>query len=204
MLPVETILALFPRPPEKVRLGLFRSTRLHPITLARAAAMEALGCGLLEDSPDVPKALLAAWVMAASDKDVPRIARGDMKGAARFVRRARGSVAAVIRVVSALRAEAVAPFIPPKKRDGEEMIDDGMPRGNGWPLEVAEALCAHYGWTWAQAINTEVQVAVALLAVGRAREGGEAGGPNYYDRIRLSLWKRVGVIPQKGEGGGNG
>ena len=51
MLPVETIMALFPRPRTVCRAGPFRRIELKPATLAHAAAMEAMGCGVLDVNP---------------------------------------------------------------------------------------------------------------------------------------------------------
>ena len=74
-----------------------------------------------------------------------------------------------------------------------------MPSGFGWPLEMAEALCAHYGWSFEYAMRVAVPRAMALLAVGRVRTGCGLGGPDYYERIRLNRMKEAGLIPQGGD-----
>ena len=197
MLPVETRLALFPRP-RKLRLGMFRSITLHPLTLERAAAMEIFECGLLGGRLSDAKSLLAAWILSVDEREIPRIADGDVRGAKRFVRSLKGSVALVSFAVGVFLAEAVLPLIPPKDDGTSQSInDDGLPRGCGWPLEMAEALCAHYGWSFEYAMKVEVQRAAALLAVGRTRTGCGLGGPDYYDRIRVERFRAMGIIPPK-------
>lgn len=199
MLPVETRLALFPRP-RKLRLGFLRSVTLRPLTLERAAAMEIFECGLLNGTLPDHKALLAAWILSVDERELPRIADGDVRGAKCFVRRLKGSVALVSFAVRVFLAESVLPLIPPKDDGTAQRInDDGLPRGCGWPLEMAEALCAHYGWSFEYAMKVEVQRAAALLAVGRTRTGCGLGGPDYYDRIRLERMKAAGIIPPKRE-----
>lgn len=199
MLPFETRLALFPRRALVVRLGLFRRIRLHPVTIGRAAAMELFGCGLLNGKLDPAQSLLAAWILSVREDRVKGVANGDVKGGAAFVKSLGGHVAKVAHAVNVLVGEAMLPFIPPKAEEGVvELIDDGLPKGNGWPLEVAEAICAHYGWNFDEVMNIEVQRALALIAVGRQRNGGGSGGPDYYDRIRLERWKAAGIIPPLG------
>ena len=198
MLPFETKLALFPRRALVVRLGMFRSIRLHPVTLGRAAVMEMFDCGLLNGRLNASQALLAAWILSVDEDRVADIANGNMAGGSSFVKRLGGSVAKVAHAVNVLVGEAMLPFIPPKKEDGAVEIDDGLPKGNGWPLEIAEALCAHYGWGFDEVLRIEVQKALALIAVSRQRNSGGSGGPDYYDRIRIERWKKAGIITHSG------
>lgn len=198
MLPFETKLALFPRRALVVRLGMFRSIRLHPVTLGRAAVMEMFDCGLLNGRLNASQALLAAWILSVDEDRVADIANGDIAGGASFVKGLGGSVAKVTYAVNVLVGEAMLPFIPPKKEDGAVEIDDGLPKGNGWPLEITEALCAHYGWGFDEVLRIEVQKALALIAVSRQRNSGGSGGPDYYDRIRIERWKKAGIITHSG------
>ena len=198
MLPFETRLALFPRRALVVRLGMFRSIRLHPVTLGRAAVMEMFDCGLLNGRLNASQALLAAWILSVDEDRVADIANGDMAGGSSFVKSLGGSVAKVTHAVNVLVGEAMLPFIPPKKEDGAVEIDDGLPKGNGWPLEITEALCAHYGWGFDEVLRIEVQKALALIAVSRQRNSGGSGGPDYYDRIRIERWKKAGIITHSG------
>ena len=198
MLPFETKLALFPRRALDVRLGPFRRIRLHPVTIGRAAAMEMFDCGLLNGKLNASQALLAAWILSVDEDRVADIANGNVAGGASFVKRLGGSVAKVAHAVNVLVGEAMLPFIPPKKEDGAAEIDDGLPKGNGWPLEIAEALCAHYGWPVDYVMGMEVQRALAFIAVSRQRNSGGSGGPDYYDRIRIERWKKAGIITHSG------
>lgn len=198
MLPFETKLALFPRRALVVRLGPFRRIRLHPVTIGRAAVMEMFDCGLLNGRLNASQALLAAWILSVDEDRVADIANGNMAGGASFVKRLGGSVAKVTHAVNVLVGEAMLPFIPPKKEDGAVEIDDGLPKGNGWPLEITEALCAHYGWGFDEVLRIEVQKALALIAVSRQRNSGGSGGPDYYDRIRIERWKKAGIITHSG------
>ena len=204
MLPFETRLALFPRDRITVRLGAFRRLSLHPVTLERAAAMEMMDCGLLNGSLNSSQALMAAWLLSMDRAGVAQAVRGDVHKGIRFVRRLKGHVSKVAHAVNALLGESMAPFVPPKSEGKSVAVDDGLPHGFGWPLEIAEALCAMYGWSFDAALQTEVQRALALLAVGRKRRGGEMGGPDYYDRIRIERLERAGIIPSKREGVKNG
>lgn len=198
MLPFETRLALFPRRSLDVRIGLFRRLRLRPITLERAAVMEMFNCGMLDGEVGKSQALVAAWILSADDKDVRLIVEGKRGGAKRFIRSLSRKVDVVHRAVNILVGEAIIPFIPPKKdENGAVEVDDGIPKGNGWPLEIAEALCANYGWSFEYAMKIEVQTALALVAVCRQRCGGAAGGPDYFDRIRQDRWEKDGTITPK-------
>lgn len=198
MLPRETRLALFPRGRAVCRLGWFGTLRLGPVTLAHAAAMEALDVGFLDGWMDDANALMAAWVLSLSPSDAAKAANRDLRGADRFMRRLKGRVADVTIAVNALADDALLPFVPPKQEQGVVLFDDGLPKGYGWPLEVAEALCSRYGWSFDEAMAIPLPRALALMAVGRENRGGEAGGPDYYDRIRLERWKAIGIIPAKG------
>lgn len=56
------------------------------------------------------------------------------------------------------------------------------PHGLGWPLEMAEWLCAEYGWGWREAIDTPVATVWALAAACRQRNGGAHAGLDYIER----------------------
>ena len=56
------------------------------------------------------------------------------------------------------------------------------PYGLGWPLELAESLCAEYGWRWQEALDTPVVTVWALVAAARQRKGGRHGGIDYIER----------------------
>lgn len=197
MLPSETMLALFPRGVMVCRAGLFRRIRLHAVTLAHAAVLEAYGCPLGPWHPE-PKALVAAWILSHPASEVGDLVRaGPEKGAKKFLRRLGKCARTVANATNAHMASALTTFVPPKS-DGAAIVDDGLGRGYGWPLEVAEALCAEYGMAFDDALGTDVARALALLTVRRGRNG-MAGGPDYFDRIRLKRLEEAGIIRKKGK-----
>lgn len=195
MLPAETVQALFPGERVSVRLGLFRRVVFHPLTLERAAAMEALGCGITDrDAGDVSGALLAAWILALPDKAVASVARSrDISGFRRWSRRLGSGVLKVAAVASGIVSGSTRTFVPPRTSGGSNAVDDGIGHGYGWVLEIAESLMADYSMTMREALGTEASVAFALLAVKRGKHG-ESGGPDYFDRIRMRKMKAEGII----------
>ena len=201
MLPKETILALFPQGRTVKRKWPYRPLRMCAVTLAHAAAMEALGCGMLEGFVTDENALMCAWLLSLKPDEVSAAANGDVAGMMRTARSLKGRMEETSVAVNGLVSEALAPFVPAKSDGGENVLNDGLGHGYGWPLEVAEALCDKYGWSFADAMATPVSTAFALIAAGRANAGGKAGGPDYYDRIRLARWKACGII---GKGARNG
>lgn len=194
MLPKETILALFPEGRTVKRKWPLRPLRLGPVTLAHAAVMEAVGCAILGGFIDDADAITAAWVMTLKPEAAVKAANGDLKGLMAFAVRCKGALADISLAVNSLVADAILPFVPPKGDGGENVLKDGLPKGYGWPLEVAEALCSRYGWSFGKALATPVATALALMAVGRENSGGASGGPDYYDRIRLERWEKMGLL----------
>lgn len=199
MLPVETVLALFPEGRTVKRRWPRRAIRLRPMTLAHAAAMEAQGCGILDGFLRDADALMAAWVLTLDYGRTVRAANGDLGGMMAFAKGCKGVLAEVCVAVNMAVADALKPFVPAKGDGGVNVLKDGLPNGYGWPLEVAEALCSRYGWDFDKALRVPLARALALMAVGRANAGCEAGGPDYYNRIRLERWKRAGVIGRRGK-----
>lgn len=195
MLPLETRLALFPRGGVRVRIGRKKWMTLHPITLERAAVMEAMNCGFLNGPLTAGKALVAAWVLTLDGDALKEAGRGSTDGAKGFVASLKESATGVARIVNEEIQYAMLPFIPAKSEGSASA--DGIPEGCGWPLEMVEALCAHYGWSFDEAMKTETARAFALVAVARARSGGEHGGPDYYNRIRVEGLKQMGIIPDR-------
>ena len=184
MLPVETMLALFPGGTEVCRTGRFAALRLRPFTLAHAAALEAWGCDLGANL-DESRSLIAAWLLS---KRPPEVASAmlDMERSAKEAGRwVRGKAKCVARISKAVNGHIVAAFktyVAPKKDGG---CAYSAPRGFGWPLEIVEALCGEYGWSLDDALATPVATALALVSVARQRHGGENGGPDYYERIMI-------------------
>lgn len=201
MLPRETILALFPQGRTVGRRWPYRPAKLGVLTLAHAAALEALGCGMLDGFVTDAHALKVAWILTLPPKEAGNAVSGDSRRMIRFAKTFKGRMAELSVAVNSLVSEALLPFVPPKSDGAHNVLNDGLARGYGWPLEVAEALCERYGWPFEKAMETPVSRAFGLIAVGRANNGGEAGGPDYYDRIRLERWRALGII---GKGAKNG
>jgi hypothetical protein len=55
--------------------------------------------------------------------------------------------------------------------------------GLGWPFEVAEFLCAEYGWLFADALALPVATALALMTASHQRNGGKFRGMDWMQRI---------------------
>ena len=87
MLPKETILALFPAGRTVRRRWPLRPLRLNPVTIAHAAAMEALGCGMLDGFIGDADALAAAWLLSRDANEVMRTFDRGLNGARRFAER---------------------------------------------------------------------------------------------------------------------
>ena len=62
-------------------------------------------------------------------------------------------------------------------------------RGYGWPLEIAEWLMHEYGMGFGEAASMPLVRVYSLLAVARIRNGGKAGGPDYWDRATIAAMK---------------
>ena len=191
MLPSETMLALFPRGVMVCKAGLFRRIRLHAVSLAHAAVLEAYGCPLGPWHPE-SKALVAAWILSHPASEVGDLVRSGPEGAKKFLRRLKKCARTVANATNHHMASALLTFVPPKS-DGENVIDDGLGQGYGWPLEVVEALCSAYGMSFDDALHMDVARALALLSVRRGRND-MAGGPDYFGRIRLQRMKEAGII----------
>lgn len=199
MLPAETILAVFPRGGVVIRTGLFSRLKLHAATLAHAVALEAYNCASDMYLTDA-NCIKAAWILSHSADEVRELVEGGGRPISRsWMRAATRHLDKVRAAVVSLLSNAYITYVPPKREDGavQEINSMGVSgHGYGWPLEIAEALCAEYGWSFETAIRTTVGQALALVSVKRGRHG-EAGGPDYYDRIREQRMRDAGLIPRR-------
>lgn len=180
MLPLETITATFPPP---VRVG---SLALGPVTLAHAVAMEAFGVEVLDtNANDEAASCVGAWLLTKKPSELPAIVMGGRvpDGAFRWMERAKARPPDVAKALDAAFREAFSTYVRPKP-EGVKSYSDGLPDGYGWPLEVAECLSHEYGRPLDEVLAWPLARAFALVAVMRQRNGGEAGGPDYYGRIR--------------------
>ena len=159
--PCENCLAAFP--PE-VRAG---NVVLHPLTLAGAIRLGAAGvdCGKA-----VPRDKLFEAAFALSGES-------DYRG---FLRRARCGLEELSKAVETVLNTAFSTYVKPKAQ--KNATKHLTPHGLGWPLELAEFLCAEYGWSWKDALDTPVVTVYALAAAARQRTGGKHGGFDYLER----------------------
>ena len=197
MLPRETKLAMFPAGRTVRCKWPFRPIHLPPLTIAHIGVLEILNVGILGNFIDDAKALMVAWIISLPPSKLARVAGGDMSGAEKYCRRFSGHIKELSIAVNGLVAEAFLPFVPAKGDDSA--ISDGLPHGFGWPLEIAEALSSRYKMSFSDALNTPMATALALIAANRHNAGGVSGGPDYYDRIRLERWRKIGLIGGKKE-----
>ncbi len=161
-------------PPEN-HLAAFPPTRtagnveLRPLTLAGAIRLGERGVSLRRR---VPRGQLveAAWVLSG-DPDLGR-----------FCRRTKCGLAELSRAVEAVLNDAFATYVKPAAApEGERRRL--TPHGLGWPLELAEWLCAEYGWSFREALDTPVATVYALAVASRQRRGGRNGGFDYVERL---------------------
>lgn len=159
--PYENWLAAFP---PDVKAG---NVVLHPLALAGAIRLGAAGIDCGKAVPQ-EKLLEAAFVLSGE---------ADYK---RFLRRAKYGLKELSRAVETVLNTAFATYVrPAAHKDAPTQL---TPSGLGWPLELAEFLCAEYGWSWRDALDTPVVTVYALAAAARQRTGGKHSGFDYLER----------------------
>lgn len=140
---------------------------LKPLTLAGAIRLGERGVSLVRRVPS-GQVVEAAFVLSGE----PDLAK--------FCRRAKFGLADISRAVEAVLNDAFATYVKPAKPKGSRR--HLTPHGVGWPLELAEWLCAEYGWSWREALDTPVATVYALAAASRQRRGERKGGLDYLER----------------------
>ena len=189
MLPVETILALFP---SAVEVG---GLTFRPLTLAHMAALETLGVDT-RGSVTESQALLCGWILSMAPKDVIRMMCNGCKtdGFEEWIDENNVDAAVALEGVRMCIRQGTVCFVPSKGGDGKSQtvrfnIGADLESGFGWPLEIAECFAHEYSCSLDEAMCTPLSRIFGMLACGRQREGGEAGGPDYYERIFQSRVK---------------
>ena len=155
-----------------------------PMTLGHAAMLDYLGVDLA-DRIDANSILIAAWVLSLTGDDLRRAMAersGILAAFEKWCKGRRKSAARIAKAIISIVEEAYSTFVPPK-REGD--VSRSLPSGYGYPLEVCELLCAEYGMPFSEAMDVPMARVYAMLACARARHGGEAGGPDYYERRML-------------------
>lgn len=160
-LPVEDFIAAFP---PSVKAG---NVTLKPLTLGGAIRLshEGVDCGAA-----VPRELVfkAAFVLSGEESYK------------RFLRSAKCGLQQLCNAVENALNDAFATFVKPA--EDKNAPKHLTPHGLGWPLELAEFLCAEYGWSWRDALDTPVATAWALVAASRQRHSAPKGGLDYIER----------------------
>lgn len=175
MLPVETVLAVFPA---TVAVG---KITLRPLTVAHVMAMEMLGIeidGAVNDS----QVFIAAWLMSKPPDEVCGMMEGAGISTEEFGRWMAATAPEIKDAVTAVRrviGQAYQPFVPGESKSQNVSKE---PQGYGWPLEIAEAFVGEYGVTFEEAITTPLSRMFGMMACCRVRNGGKPGGPDYYER----------------------
>ena len=161
-IPHENYLAAFPQPRTA------GNVTLKPLTLAGAIRLGELGVSLVKR---VPRGQLveAAFVLSG-ESDLEQ-----------FCKRANFGLSELSRAVEAILNDAFATYVKPAKPPAGTRRSL-TPQGVGWPLELAEWLCAEYGWSWREALETPVATVHALAAASRQRRGARKGGLDYLER----------------------
>lgn len=159
--PCENWLAAFP--PE-VRAG---NIVLRPLTLGGAIRLGAAGIDCGKAVPG-EKLFEVAFILSGET---------DLR---RFLRREKCGLKELSKAVETVLNTAFATYVKPAaQKDAPKRL---TPSGLGWPLEFAEFLCAEYGWSWKDALDTPVVTVYALAAAARQRTGGKHGGFDYLER----------------------
>jgi len=166
-LPVEMHVAL--APPSRT-VG---NCTLKPLTLAGAAALDALGVpfpGKIACGGDVA---LAAFVLSGGD------AR-DRAAFVKFSKRLKAPYAALEDAVNAMLEDAFRTHVKAAKaNDGPVRL---TPHGFGWPLEILEWSIGEYGWSVETALATPVATVLGLMACWSARNRVKLAGFDYVER----------------------
>jgi len=162
---------------------------VEPLTLRRAVALDAFGIDAADsEGADVGKgnALRALWILGLDACSLASAVANPQAAARDFAAwtEAEGS-----NVLSEDAADAVRSvlrlawrgYVPAKS--GKTMSFG--PTGYGWPLVFAEAFAAEYGTTLDEALDVPMCRLFAMIACARRRNGGEDGGPDYYDRMAM-------------------
>lgn len=171
-LPIEIAAAAFPQP---VRAG---SLVLRPLTVGMACELVAYG---VDASAAVPVEKLAAVAFVLNGHGGGLAAMGEFE---RFLARIDCGLDELQKAVETVLNAALRPYVAPRseRRNAVPKGADSL-TGLGWPFEVAEFLCAEYGWLFADALALPVATALALMTASHQRHGGKFRGMDWMQRI---------------------
>lgn len=196
MLPKEVIDAVFP---PSAQVG---EIHLEPMTMYHIVAMEALGIEVGDRNLNSNQAsVLALWILSQEPKEMARLVRGE-NNLAKFtdwVERHSASLADAHSILDGIFKSAFLTFVPAKQDAGKIRLDD-LGEGYGWPIEIAEAVAHEHSRPFDEVMQMPLVRMFALICAMRQRNGGEAGGPDYYDRIRIKAMKERMRAKREAEG----
>lgn len=159
---------------------------LHPLTLR--GVMEIARAGIdIHGAIPADRVFIVAHVLSV----------GSSVPLDRFLKRAKVGLNALCKAVEETINEAFSTYLKPQP---EKNRVPGPPTGLGWPLEIAEFLCAEYGWNIAKALDTPASTAFALVAAYRQRNDVRHGEPDYVEKIAIKEWKASQGTKHKAQG----
>lgn len=179
--PIETIAAIFP---PAVRVGM---VKLYPLTLRHVAALAVFGIDATAHITG-DEVYTAAWILSHENIDVDfSDAESAEKSMIRFFAKVTtADLQEMQKGVNGIISASFSTFIP-----SSDKTNNLMKTGNGWILEIAEALMSEYGWTLQDALDVPVSTAFALAATARIRNGGENSAPSYWERLEIGRLKEA-------------
>lgn len=162
-IPRENWIAAFP---SSVKAG---NVILRPLTLGGAIRLARIG---VETNRRVPKEKLfkAAFVLSGEADE------------RRFLKRVKCGLQELSNAVETVLNEAYETWVKAATGANQHKVAHLTPHGIGWPLEYIEFLCAEYGWSFQEALDTPVATAYALEVACRQRNGGRHAGLDYIER----------------------
>ena len=162
-IPRENWIAAFP---SSVKTG---NVILRPLTLGGAIRLARIG---VETNRRVPREKLfeAAFILSGET---------DQR---RFLKRVKCGLQELSNAVETVLNEAYETWVKAASEPNQNKVGHLTPHGIGWPLEYIEFLCAEYGWSFREALDTPVATAYALEVACRQRHGGRHAGFDYIER----------------------
>ena len=183
-IPVENLIAAYPKP-----VSVCKGLALRPMTLGDAIVLSALSIDFTKGVDDphgmVAGLLLSGIVPSEAMFDETAVKKGLKKILQKIGRRNVGRLRQAVDEVFDKAFLTRLPFA-----SAENAPVKISPDGLGWPLEIAEATAAEYGWSFDAVLQTPLVRLFALNAARHRRNGGKFSGPDYVERIVIAKIKR--------------
>ena len=181
--PIENLAAAYPR-----RVAVCKDMWLRPMTLGDAIVLSAFGVDFSKAVDDahalVSGLLLSGTLSQEAIFDEAAVKKGLKK---MFAKVGAENIDRLRQAVDEVFDKSFLTCIPFAAAQGAhvKISQDGL----GWPLELAEATAAEYGWPFDTVLETPVVRIFALNAARHRRNGGKFGGPDYVERIEVARMK---------------